>query len=494
MKYLVIGGGIAGVCCTEELCRLSKESDSITLITAGSVLKGVSNVVRITHNIESFEVTEKDLSSLQDPRLKVLIGIAKSVDVTAKSVHLQDGSCCSYDKLCICTGAVPKAIADSPHVLVLRDRDTVDSLAQSLQHARRVAVVGNGGIAMELVFNLRGTEVVWIARRRHIGDAFFDADAAQFLREQLQASREKQDGGSDAQNGVTEAATETLSLPAIGIAPQTRASEKCMEDNIRQQSAVRFGHAVGPRWASSLSTGAAQGLLRLELNCEVQSVEETSVSAAGAADGQFPVRVHLSSGASHGCDLVVSATGVLPDTSWLPACLERSSEGSLLVDRNLQTSVADVWAAGDICAVRPEEQEPCWFQMRLWTQARTMGIHAAHCMTNKAADTGTSFAFELFTHATHFMGQKVILLGLYNGQGLDKEPESDMITYSRALEGEEPTFVRVLLLRGKMVGAVLIGETDLEEAFENLILDGLDLSSYGPALLDPNVEIDHMFD
>ena len=39
MKYLVIGGGIAGVCCTEELCRLSKASDSITLITAGSVLK-----------------------------------------------------------------------------------------------------------------------------------------------------------------------------------------------------------------------------------------------------------------------------------------------------------------------------------------------------------------------------------------------------------------------------------------------------------------------
>ena len=32
-------------------------------------------------------------------------------------------------------------------------------------------------------------QVVWIARHRHIGDAFFDADAAQFLREQLQASR-----------------------------------------------------------------------------------------------------------------------------------------------------------------------------------------------------------------------------------------------------------------------------------------------------------------
>ena len=56
-------------------------------------------------------MTEKDLTSLQDPKLKVLIGIAKSVDVNAKTVHLQDGSCCSYDKLCICSGAVPKVNA-----------------------------------------------------------------------------------------------------------------------------------------------------------------------------------------------------------------------------------------------------------------------------------------------------------------------------------------------------------------------------------------------
>ena len=57
-----------------------------------------------------------------------------------------------------------------------------------------------------------------------------------------------------------------------------------------------------------------------------------------------------------------------------------------------------------------------------------MGIHAAHCMTGSATDTGTSFAFELFTHATRFMGQKVVLLGLYNGQRLEQEPESDMVT------------------------------------------------------------------
>lgn len=97
---------------------------------------------------------------------------------------------------------------------------------------------------------------------------------------------------------------------------------------------------------------------------------------------------------------------------------------------------------------------------------------------------------------TRFLGKKVVLLGLYNGQKLQHEPAKDIIMYTRVLDEEtdQATFVRVLLLRGKMQGAVLIGETDLEETFENLILDGLDLSRYGPDLLDPDVELDHVFD
>ena len=72
-------------------------------------------------------------------------------------------------------------------------------------------------------------------------------------------------------------------------------------------------------------------------------------------------------------------------------------------------------------------------------QARQMGLYAAHCMLGSTADTGTGFAFELFTHATHFMGQKVVLLGLYNGQRLENEPESDIVMYSRASEVSSAT-------------------------------------------------------
>ena len=52
-----------------------------------------------------------------------------------------------------------QVVAEGKHVLVLRDRDTVDSLARRMHHARRIAIVGNGGIAMELAFSLHGVEV-----------------------------------------------------------------------------------------------------------------------------------------------------------------------------------------------------------------------------------------------------------------------------------------------------------------------------------------------
>lgn len=67
----------------------------------------------------------------------------------------------------------------------------------------------------------------------------------------------------------------------------------------------------------------------------------------------------------------------------------------------------------------------------LLCKARQMGAHAAHSMAGVAEETGSGFTFELFAHVTRFVGKKVVLLGQYNGQGLEHEPEADMVTYSR---------------------------------------------------------------
>jgi hypothetical protein len=47
-----------------------------------------------------------------------------------------------------------------------------------------------------------------------------------------------------------------------------------------------------------------------------------------------------------------------------------------------------------------------------------------------------------------------VLLGRYNGQGLEHVDASDLVSYVRTLSGESPTFVRVTLRRGRMVRPV----------------------------------------
>jgi hypothetical protein len=90
--------------------------------------------------------------------------------------------------------------------------------------------------------------------------------------------------------------------------------------------------------------------------------------------------------------------------------------------------------------------------MRLWTQARQMGAYTGRCMvahTSKkhlifqkkkirqlidsnysiivprtgGEDITLDFCFELFAHVTQFFGFKVVLLGLYNAQGLGNDYE-----------------------------------------------------------------------
>ena len=55
-------------------------------------------------------------------------------------------------------------------------------------------------------------------------------------------------------------------------------------------------------------------------------------------------------------------------------------------------------------------------------------------------------------------------------------------------------YIKTVMKNGRMEGAILIGETDLEETFENLILNEMDLSVYGEDLLDPNIDIEDYFD
>lgn len=128
--------------------------------------------------------------------------------------------------------------------------------------------------------------------------------------------------------------------------------------------------------------------------------------------------------------------------------------------------------------------------MRLWNQASQMGDYAARSMwaskNNEPIDL--DFCFEMFAHITKFFGYKIILLGKYDARDLG----DDYQLLLRCTEGVE--FVKVVIHEGKVYGALLIGETDLEETFENLILNQLDVSAFGEDLINPDIDIEDFFD
>ena len=55
-------------------------------------------------------------------------------------------------------------------------------------------------------------------------------------------------------------------------------------------------------------------------------------------------------------------------------------------------------------------------------------------------------------------------------------------------------YVKIVIHEGKVYGALLIGETDLEETFENLILNQIDVSPFGEDLINPDIDIEDYFD
>jgi len=286
------------------------------------------------------------------------------------------------------------------------------------------------------------------------------------------------------------------------------------------------------------------------------------------------LQVLLTDGSAVLCDVIVSATGVQPRTEWILEQVQRGPCGGIAVNKFMQSSCSrDLFAAGDAASVG-WPPSPVWFQMRTWSQARLQGLYAAWCMAGVVSDAGQnhdsaphdSFAprggdtlarlltahaalqagleaedadededlmvggggFDLFAHMTHYMGFKVILLGLFNGQGLGAEYES-AIQQTRADQGglqeapgttagaqaeggtAQPTakespvqvlyrvtpgmeYVKLVLLNGRVVGALLIGDTDLEETCENLIMSRLDVGSLGIDMLHPDLDLEDFFD
>lgn len=514
VEFLIVGGGIAGVSCAETL-TICYSNAKILLLTESNVIKMVTNLVPIARYLHRFDVREQYIDKKNEqtntgntstsdkgtlsPHVQILIDTLKHVNDEENYILTHSGRKISYRYLCLCTGAKAHLIDEHhPAVIGIRDTDSVRELQKHLSTAQKIALVGNGGIATELAQELTDVEIHWIIKDSFITSTFLDPGAAEFFQ---QAKEKRQDTPEDDNiNKNKRVMVKRLRYQDI----QPLAGNNLKSDN-------KLGSALGPDWHQKYELKGARKVneeesqlsqstsLVIHYRAQVASIDsvnsvENFCERMRSATSRFTVT--LSNGLKiEDCDFVISATGVKPRINFTcqPALKIDPEDGGILVNEFMQSSLPNIYAAGDICTCnwqQEKDENTNWFQMRLWTQARQMGSMAGRSMA--AALEGIQiypdFCFELFGHVTQLFGMSVILIGCYNGQNLG----SDYEILIRCTPGVE--YIKFVLQRGRLRGALLIGNTELAETCENLILNGIDLTPYGDDILNPGIDIEDYFD
>lgn len=455
--FLIVGGGIAGVSCAETINFLAPK-ESIVVLSESSLIKSVTNLVQLGKFAQRFDVCEVEASTFGTGNVRVITDQLKSIESRMKEVVTINGTRIKYQFLCICTGARPKLIhaGVEEFTLGIRDTDSVKEFQKRIKNGRKFVLVGNGGIASEIAFEISNIEIDWVVKDAHISSTFVDAGAAKFFESRLH-NKDK------------------------------RGAEQTVVKRMRymeETAGTSRGAALGPDWHRLIDmSGTTPVNIRVHYGSEVTQVTRN-------IEGDHPISVELTNGEIIPTDFIVSATGVHPFTNFTSdVSFALGPDGGIIVNELMKTSIDSVFAAGDVCCAG-WEPSGFWHQMKLWTQARQMGMMAGKSIVadHNKEPIYQDFCFELFSHVTKLYGYQVVLLGKFNAQGLDENYE---LLFRITPDTE---YIKFVLKEGRLVGALLIGETGLEETCENLILNRIDLTPFGDDILNPNIDIEDYFD
>ena len=195
-RLVVVGNGMAGIRCVEELLKLAPDLYDITVFGA----EPHPNYNRILLSpVLAGEMTINDiilnpLDWYRDNGIKLHVG--KRIDIIDRArrrVLASDGSEAEYDRLLLATGSTPFMPPipgkELPGVISYRDiRDTDEMIATAKSHTHAV-VIGGGLLGLEAANGLRqrGMDVTVVHLMPWLMERQLDKTAADLLKSSLEA-------------------------------------------------------------------------------------------------------------------------------------------------------------------------------------------------------------------------------------------------------------------------------------------------------------------
>jgi len=274
LKLVLIGNGLAGMRCLEDLLDMAPDRYDITVI--GEELWGNYNRIMLSPVLsgeKSFaEIMLHSADWYAEKGIRFIAGDAAiAIDRSRKQVHTEKGEIVAYDRLILATGSKPFVPpipgAELEGVISFRDIQDVNRMLDYCKTRQNAVVIGGGLLGLEAAYGLKqqGMNVTVLHLMDRIMDRQLDMKASQMLKKSIE------DKGIRI---ITEANTEEL-LGSDGHVNQLRLKDGTVLD------AELVVFAVGIRPNKTLAEQAGLRCNRGVLVNDTMQTYDPSIYAVG---------------------------------------------------------------------------------------------------------------------------------------------------------------------------------------------------------------------
>ncbi|QXX87116.1 nitrite reductase small subunit NirD [Acinetobacter lwoffii] len=195
LKLVLVGNGLAGMRCLEDLLDMALDRYDITVI--GEEPWGNYNRIMLSPVLsgeKSFaEIMLHSADWYAEKGIRFIAGdAASSIDRSRKQVHTQKGEVVAYDRLILATGSKPFMPpipgAELEGVISFRDIQDVSRMLDYCKTKQNAVVIGGGLLGLEAAYGLKqqGMNVTVLHLMDRIMDRQLDMKASQMLKKSIE--------------------------------------------------------------------------------------------------------------------------------------------------------------------------------------------------------------------------------------------------------------------------------------------------------------------
>ena len=434
VKYLIVGGGLAGSAAAEAIRAIDPQGE-LAMVGREAIRPYHRPPLSKTYlgkRTPREELFVQPAGWYAEKRIQLRTGVrAAHLDVARRVVTLESGEGISFDRLLLATGMSPSHLtipgAELPNVYYLRTLDDVERLGHAIEKAKR-----------------EGSKQPSSANGGALASASTPDVNASGISESRGRGRVTVIGAGAL--GVEIAAT----LTQLGLAVDLIASRDYPWNKFAGEHTGKFlAHYLEKH---GVTVHANRRPLRLEGDGRVQ-------------------RVVLDAQTAIACDFVVAAVGAVTNKELLRGTTI-NAEKAILVDNRCRTNVANIFAAGDCAAVF----DPLFGKHRIidhWDHAKVTGAIAG---TNMA---GGDVGYE----TVNYFFSDVFDLAL-SGWGESKQIDRRLIRGSTTLES--PDFLEIgIAADGRIAQVLAVNHAGEDELLRDLVQNRVRVDGREESLKDP---------